>query len=57
MERLGGVLEYWSRLGAAAAFDAAFDAAAAGSNRSWRALEPLLERLQHIYIYIYSICI
>ena len=32
LERLGGVLETsWSRLGAAAAFDAGFDAAAAGS--------------------------
>ena len=31
LERLGGILETsWSRLGAAAAFDAAFDAAAAG---------------------------
>ena len=36
LERLGGILETsWSRLGAAAAFDAAFDAAAAASNRSW----------------------
>ena len=35
LERLGGVLETsWSRLGAAAAFDAAFDAAAAGTKRS-----------------------
>ena len=32
LERLGGILETsWSRLGAAAAFDAGFDAAAAGS--------------------------
>jgi hypothetical protein len=45
LERLGGVLETsWSRLGAAAAFDAAFDDAAAGSKRSWRVLEPLLKR-------------
>ena len=35
LERLGGVLETsWSRLGAAAALDAAFDAAAAVSKRS-----------------------
>ena len=36
LERLGGILETsWSRLGAAAAFDAGFDAAAAGSKLSW----------------------
>ena len=36
LERLGGILEpSLSRLGAAAAFDAAFDAAAAGSKLSW----------------------
>ena len=35
LERLGGGLKTsWSRLGAAAAFDAAFDAAAAASKRS-----------------------
>ena len=46
LERLGGVLEAsWRRLGAAAATDAAFDAAEAVSKRSWRARDPLLERL------------
>ncbi len=36
MERIGGILEpSLSRLGAAAAFDAAFDAAATGSKLSW----------------------
>ena len=36
LERLGGILEpSWSRLGAVAAFDAAFDGAAAGSKLSW----------------------
>ena len=36
LERLGGILEpSLSRLGATAAFDAGFDAAAAGSKLSW----------------------
>jgi hypothetical protein len=49
LERLGGVLETsWSRLGAAAAFDAAFDAAAAVSKRSWIDLKLLRSPLGSI---------
>ena len=47
--RLGDVLEpSWSRLGAAAAFDAAFDAAAAASKRSWIDLKLLRSALVSI---------